>query len=86
VDDHPLAINIGDLKVQRFLEAKPCPVVQSQQCTVLGVHRRIEQGSNFLAAPYRMQLAAHLVLTVPLTVPRGISNEKTRLSPVTILN
>jgi hypothetical protein len=37
VDDHPLAINVSDLQIQRFLTAKSCAVVQGQQCTVLGV-------------------------------------------------
>ena len=51
VDDHPLAINIGDLQIQRFLTAQTCAVVQSQQRTMLGVHLRIEQGADFFAAP-----------------------------------
>ena len=69
VDDHPLAVNIGDLQIQRFLTAKPCIVVQGQQRTVLGVHRSIKQGADFLTAPDRRQLAAHLGLDDLLIEP-----------------
>jgi hypothetical protein len=50
VDDHALAVDIGDLQVQCFLTAKPGALVKGQQYTELGVHRRIEQGADFLAA------------------------------------
>jgi hypothetical protein len=69
VDDHPLAVNIGDLQIQRFLTAKPCAVVQGQQCTVLDVHRRLKQGADFLTAPDGGQLAAHLGLDDLLIEP-----------------
>ena len=69
VDDHPLAVDIGDLQVQRFLTAKPGAVVQGQQRTMLGVRRRIEQSADFFAAPDRGQLAPHLGLDDLLIEP-----------------
>jgi hypothetical protein len=68
VDDHPLAVDIGDLQVQSFL-TQTGAVVQCQQCTVLGVGRCIKQSTDFFPAPHRGQLAAHLGLDDLLIEP-----------------
>ena len=62
VDDHPLAVDVGDLQIERFLTAKPGAVVQGQQRPMLDVHLGIEQGTDFLPAPDCGQLAPHLGL------------------------
>ena len=53
---------ISDLQIQCFLTVTASGGVQGQQCTLLGFHPRIEQGADFLTAPDRKQLAAHLRL------------------------
>jgi hypothetical protein len=35
VDDHPLAVDVGDLQVESFLTAKASAVVYGQRCAVL---------------------------------------------------
>jgi hypothetical protein len=62
VDDHPLAVDVGDLQIQRFLTAQACAVVYGQQCAMLDVHLFIEQCTNFLPASDGGQLALHLGL------------------------
>src|ERR1700733_14070325 len=62
VNDHPLAVDVGHLQIQRFLTAQAGAVVQGKQRPVLDVHLCIEQGTDFLPAPDGGQLAPHLGL------------------------
>jgi len=70
VDDHPLAVDVGDLEIERLLTAEARAVVQSQQRPMLDVHLCIEQGTDFLATQDRGQLAPYLGLDDFLIEPR----------------
>jgi hypothetical protein len=79
-DDHPLAVDIGDLQVQRFLTAKPGAVVQGQQrqnmntLTQAEVRRnRLKNNTTRLSPPpdqaicncwHKRKLAGYLPATV----------------------
>ncbi len=69
MDDHPLAVDVGALQIQRFLTAQARAVVQGQQCPMLDVHLCIKQGTDFLTAPDGRQLAPHLGLDDLLIEP-----------------
>jgi hypothetical protein len=69
MDDHPLAVDIGHLQIQRFLTAQAGAVVERQQRPMLDVHLGIEQGADFFTAPDRGQLAPHLGLDDLLIKP-----------------
>src|SRR4051794_9125418 len=69
VDDHPLAVDIGHLQIQRFLATKACAVVQGEQRAMLGVHLRVEQSADFFPAPDRGQFAPYLGLDDLLIKP-----------------
>ena len=62
MDDHPLAVDVGDLQIQRFLAAQARAVVEGQQRPMLDVHLSIEQGTDFFTAPDCGKLAAYLGL------------------------
>jgi hypothetical protein len=51
VNDHPLAVDVGDLQVESLLTAKASAVVHGQQCAVLGVRCSIQQDADFFPAP-----------------------------------
>jgi hypothetical protein len=62
MNDHPLAVDVGHLQIQRLLTAETRAVVQGEQRTMLGVHLRVEQSADFLAATDHGKLAPHLGL------------------------
>ena len=62
MDHHPLAVDVGDLQIQRFLTAQAGAVVKGQQHPMLDVHLGIEQSTDFVAAPDGGKLAPHLGL------------------------
>ena len=62
VDDHALAVDVGDFQIQGFLAAQSGAVESGQQSPMLQVHRAVEQGANFFPAPDHGQLAVHLRL------------------------
>ena len=51
VDDHPLAVDVGDFQIQGFLNAQASPVEQAQQGAVLEVLGDVEQCGDFFTAP-----------------------------------
>ena len=69
MDDHPLAVDVGDLKIERLLTTQACAVVQGQQRSMLDVHLCIEHGTDFLTAPDCGELAPHLRLDDLLIEP-----------------
>jgi hypothetical protein len=51
VDDHPLAVDVGDFQIQGFLNAQASPLEQAQQGAVLEVPGDVEQCGDFITAP-----------------------------------
>jgi hypothetical protein len=81
VDDHSLAVDVGDFQIQGFLAAQPGAVESSQQSTMLQVHRAIEQDADFLPAPDPGQLAVYLWLG-HLVVEPGLRHKARRKFPI----
>ena len=69
MDNHPLAVDIGHLQIQRFLATETRAVVQGEQRAMLGVHLRVQQCSDFFAAPDCGQLPPYLGLDDLLIKP-----------------
>jgi hypothetical protein len=50
IDDHPLAVDVGDFQIQGFLNAQASPVEHAQQGAVLEVLGDVEQCGDFFTA------------------------------------
>jgi hypothetical protein len=71
-NQHPLAVYIADLQLLGFFTTQSGAVKSCQQCPMLQVRRRIQEGGDFLSAQDGRQRPSYLGLGDLLRKPRQL--------------